>query len=153
MILKMYLCPDPRNPKRRCIPHEILHELSESGQLSHTIKAMEEEALIGGPGGLCHDIAMGLMADLVLAKRDPGWVWVQGWPNSSRNETGHSWLECDGWDIEVSNRNMPREKDELPVLITSAIAQRGKHYKTTIRRDSKGFKKFLKGIRNRKGKK
>jgi hypothetical protein len=137
--IRIFLCPDPQN-KRRCRPNEIILELSKLGMLSETLKCFKE-ALSS------HNIAIALMVDLMKAERTEGWVWVQGCCKNSRGqeEPVHSWLEYDGWDIELIP-NIPLGNDKFPVLIVdkriSQDARKG--YSARIERNAREVKKYLK---------
>jgi hypothetical protein len=52
--------------------------------------------------GNCHDVALALMTDLVVAGQAAGWHWVRA---RVRNPSGvffHSWLEYDGWAVDAA---------------------------------------------------
>jgi hypothetical protein len=98
--LPIAFCPDPDHP-RACAAIPVITLLHEEGHLPHFSEVFGAPS----PDGLgdCHETSVALMADLIAAGRSNGWQWVEGTHRMHRPPILHSWLEFDGWAIDVAN--------------------------------------------------
>lgn len=78
---------------------DVLAPMLSNGELRHFTEAFGKPSRDGL--GDCHEVALALMTDLVVAGRAAGWKWCEGLVTSDPYE--HSWLEFDGWAIDASN--------------------------------------------------
>lgn len=99
---RISLLRDEQMPDRPCAPGDVMIELANSGKLPN----FQREFGAPRPDGLgdCHDVTLALMVDLIAAERADGWSWVQGSIVTGHGERfDHSWLEHDGWAVDVAN--------------------------------------------------
>lgn len=91
--IKLKVHRDPDRPGRECKALEIVQELiRRKGFKSYN------------PSGLanCHEATMGLLLDLGEAGLySSGWLYVQG--ICKEPQGFHSWLEYDGWVVDLAN--------------------------------------------------
>lgn len=100
--LRFMVMRDDNEPSGPCTPCETLERLAAVGGLPHFLKAF------GAPSheglGDCHEVTLALMTDLVVAHRSDGWSLVQGTVDFGTDKgADHSWLEYDGWALDVAN--------------------------------------------------
>ena len=89
------------------LPRPGTHEASAATLLGHLLNsgrlnAFERAFADYGPdhaAGNCHDVALGLMADVMAAGCSDGWTWVTGIDHGGND---HSWIEYDGWAVDGS---------------------------------------------------
>jgi hypothetical protein len=93
----------PHDPNRACAPAALLREMASAGALRHFEEASSPEANTDGLGN-CHEAALALMTDLIVAGKDSGWHWATGRTLHGIGPApmSHSWLECDGWAFDVA---------------------------------------------------
>ena len=111
-------------------------QLFDSGVMERTLTEMTKPPMLGEPEGNCHAIALAFMTDLIVARQDKGWFWVQGVNPKIRREGKpweHSWLECDGLIVDATLK-----QKENPDRLTVTIGEPEFFYKT------KGITKILK---------
>ena len=138
----------PKQKDHLCRPVEMLRELLDAGELSHFLEVMMRDPAPDAVDGDCHEVASALMIDLMVAERAKGWHRVKGYQpeaGGSGSKRSHSWLECDGWAIDASDKRRSLSKHgELPIIVGEAARYR-KHFKlkVTKRRDARQMRKRL----------
>jgi hypothetical protein len=95
-----FLVSPKRNGDQRCIPAHQLASMLDAGQLPRFAAVWAKPSHDGL--GDCHEVASALMTDLIVAGRSAGWCWCTG-VSPAHGESGHSWLECEGWAVDTSN--------------------------------------------------
>jgi len=132
--LHTYYNADSNQPERPCRPLYTLSNMNEYGQLSQTIKIMNE-----APDS--HLISLSMMVDLIKSGHAQGWRWIECKIDEERT---HNWLESDGWAIDAyihlaANTNAP-----LSIMIMEASAYRNLFSSSEIinERDSRMVKQM-----------
>lgn len=118
-MIKISYCADTRDPKRRCKAKEIIKNLLDDDKLPKTVKAMAQ----ADKGGRSRKVAVSFMAELIAAGESGGWVWVEG----QVKEGVQSWLEYDGWAVDLSNSVEPTKEGERNIVILDTDLYRKAH--------------------------
>jgi hypothetical protein len=87
--------------RNHCTAAEAIGAVRDAGQLPRFEKTFGRVSLDGL--GDCHEIAMALMVDLVMARAAEGWSYVLGTIRGPAGHIEHSWLEYDGWAVDAAN--------------------------------------------------
>jgi hypothetical protein len=145
MNIKYLCCPDPNKKPRSCEAINALKSLIRNNQFKITYTVLMEKSSFGN----CHEVAIALMADLIMAGISKNWYWVEGFALKSNGEKWeHSWLEYDGWAIDASNHHTEpyRDEDNIPILVYDSDFYRNSlNLKVTRRRDHIQAMKFVFG--------
>ncbi|KYF87805.1 hypothetical protein BE20_24990 [Sorangium cellulosum] len=98
--LPIACCPDPDKP-RECRAIPVITRLHHEDRLPNFTEVFGAPS----PDGLgdCHEVSLALMVDLIAAGCSDGWQWVTGTHRMHRPPLLHSWLEFDGWAVDVAN--------------------------------------------------
>jgi hypothetical protein len=88
-----------------CRPADQIKRLLAQGKLRLYEEESQRQREADDNLSNCHDAALALMSDLIIAKEAEGWYWVTatviGDPNNS-----HSWLECHNWAVDVADARL-----------------------------------------------
>jgi hypothetical protein len=92
----------PAPPAPHCAPADLLTALSNAGRLVMLSEALAAERWTAELGN-CHEAAICLMTDLIVAERAAGWHWAIGKQKLLRQPGWrlHSWLEIDDWALDL----------------------------------------------------
>ncbi len=112
--LYIYYNADSNRPERPCRPLHTLSNMNECGQLSQTIKIMNE-----APDS--HLISFSMMVDLIKSGNAQGWRWIECKIDEERT---HNWLESDGWAIDAYIHLAANSNAPLSIMIMEASAYR-----------------------------
>jgi hypothetical protein len=108
---------------------EILTALAADGALWRLARLFGKRAPDGG--GLCHDLAIALMRDLMDVNAADGWTWVEGvvmGTSAPGLPIVHSWNEFGEWEFDASSG--------MGVIAESSIYRRAKCARVTNARDA-----------------
>jgi len=129
--------------RRHCVPAYLLRDLHSKGALKHLISAMADKPLPGEPAENCHNIAIGLMGDLMILDIANGWNWIKGkhhmWPVT------HSWLEFDGWAVDAAATSCDNIIEECKYILFADYKwyRRWRGQKVIKSRNSRQFRRWL----------
>lgn len=94
---------DDKAPEKPSPAATVLDKLVRDGRLSCFLNAFFKWPSADGLGN-AHEVAMGLMIDLMMARQSDGWVWVRGdlKGRGPCRDYNHSWLEYQGWAVDAA---------------------------------------------------
>lgn len=99
VTVRIGIIPDPKFPGRPCTPARTFKAALSANELDNFLR---EFALGNEEEGNCHHAALALLTDLRLTGRSKGWRFVGGYIRGEAEPIAHSWLECDGWALDVA---------------------------------------------------